>query len=270
MTSHPPIPSTSWHLSRRASAGITAIFFLVSLTLMTPQAVSAQNAPKANSLIVWSALPTIQDVAGEIVAAGGRVDHIFPPNAAIVYVPSEKMADLTTRIAGLQIHQGAVEFGDINQSTDAGPIAAAVWNAAFMKASSPSPSRKRGRLRRDPPNDVRIAPDRQVALDGSKMAAPVPSNAPGFFDTSAYLVGSVTVGIITPESNGRLIRTVKIGAPRGKTRSWLKLSRGCNGGRTTAMRPRISASSTTFIIACQRLTSRSSEAAPTRTYGSAK
>ncbi len=117
-------------------------------------------------------------------------------------MPSEKLADLKTRIAGLQIHQGAVELDEIDQSTDAGPIAAAVWNAAFMKASSPSPSRKRGRLRRDPPNDVRIAPDRQVALDGSKLAAPVPNNAPGFFDTSAYLIGSVTVGIITPESTG--------------------------------------------------------------------
>ena len=204
MTPRPPISSTSWHLSLPVGGGITAIFFFVILSLITPHVVSAQKAPKANSLIVWQTSQTIQDVAGEIVAVGGRVDHIFPPNAAIVHLPSEKMAALAARIAGLKIHQGAVELGEIDQSTGAGTIAAAVWNATFMKASSPPLSWKGDRRRRDPLNDVRIAPDRESVFDGAKAAAPVASNAPGFFDTSVYLIGSVTVGIITPESNGAI------------------------------------------------------------------
>ncbi len=33
-------------------------------------------------------------------------------------------------------------------------------------------------------------------------AAPDPSHAPGYYDTSVYMLGDVAVGIILPESNG--------------------------------------------------------------------
>jgi hypothetical protein len=76
-TSHPQISSTSWHLSIRASDGLTAIFFLVGPSLITPRMVSAQNASKTNALFVWHALLTIQDVTGEIVAdLAGLVENV--------------------------------------------------------------------------------------------------------------------------------------------------------------------------------------------------
>ena len=128
MNPHAPILLTTWRLPLPILGKLIAVCGLVSLALLSPRVVSAQGAPKANSLIVWEAPQTMQDIAGKILAVGGRVDHVFPPNAAIVHVPLQKINDLQAQIAGLKIAQEAVDLGEIDQLTGAGSIAAS--NAA--------------------------------------------------------------------------------------------------------------------------------------------
>ena len=57
-----------------------------------------------------------------------------------------------------------------------------------------------------PPNDALALPasvrTRQSTLERYLALAPVSSYAPGYYDTSVYMLGSVAVGIILPESTG--------------------------------------------------------------------
>jgi len=188
----------------KAAAMTGRIWVLVVLILLTPRVLLAQGAPKANSLIVWEMNQSVQNIVRRIVAEGGRVDHVFPPNAAIGYIPSEKIDQLKARVVGLRVEQGTVEPGQRSLLGGGGAIAAAVWNSVFWNVPAPAPSRRREGPRRNPPNDARIAPDRLSSGPAQREAAPVASSAPGFFDTSSFFIGSVTVGIITPESSGAI------------------------------------------------------------------
>ncbi len=57
-----------------------------------------------------------------------------------------------------------------------------------------------------PPNDALDLPatvkSRQTTVERFLASAPIASHAPGYYDTSAYMLGDVAVGIILPESNG--------------------------------------------------------------------
>ena len=57
-----------------------------------------------------------------------------------------------------------------------------------------------------PPNDTRSRPatviSRQAAVERYSALAPVPTYAPGYYDTSVYMLGKVAVGIVLPESVG--------------------------------------------------------------------
>jgi len=179
-------------------------WFLLALIFLTPCASLAQGTPKANALIVWSSDQTqiLATVVGKIIAVGGRVDHVFPPNAAIGYVPSDKIDSLKGEVVGARIEQGVVEPDQVAQIGGESEVAASVWNSVFRSVAAPAPSRGREEPRKPPPNDARIAPDRLSSGTSQKAAAPAQSSAPGFLETSEYLIGSVTVGIITPESTG--------------------------------------------------------------------
>ena len=57
-----------------------------------------------------------------------------------------------------------------------------------------------------PQNDARVLPttvkSRQSTVERYLALAPDPSYAPGYYDTSVYMLGDVSVGIILPESTG--------------------------------------------------------------------
>ncbi len=53
-----------------------------------------------------------------------------------------------------------------------------------------------------PPNDALIPPPEVLALRQMETNGPGVSDAPGYYDTSVYAIGTVAVGIILPESNG--------------------------------------------------------------------
>ncbi len=53
-----------------------------------------------------------------------------------------------------------------------------------------------------PPNDALIPPVEVLALRQMEANRPGANDAPGYYDTSVYAIGTVAVGIILPESNG--------------------------------------------------------------------
>ena len=182
------------------------LWVFATLLILLPSGLWAQPAPKANALIVWNSngAQTAQAMVDSIVAQGGRVDHVFPPNAAIGYLPGGLAERLKERVAGMRIEQADAPQAEFDQMDQAAAVAATVWNKVFRAGPAAAPRPRNGRIPHDPPNDARIAPDRASRQGVPRAQAAPASFAPGFFDTSTFLIGSVTVGIITPESDGAI------------------------------------------------------------------
>ncbi len=65
--------------------------------LLMPHVLLAQTVPSPNSLVIWGLNQSVQSVVGKILDEGGRADHVFPPNAAIAYIPADRVDRLKTR-----------------------------------------------------------------------------------------------------------------------------------------------------------------------------
>ena len=180
------------------------LFIPVLFLVLTAQAVAAQPRPRANALLILSTqrIESSRTIVSAVVAQGGRVDHVFPPNAVIAYVPMENLNRLKAILPIVRIEQGPADMPLMTQYGDGPRLAASVWNATFQETTSASQASPKGEPKKLP-GPVRIAPDRPVRrLD--LAAATSTAAAPGFMQTSEYFIGSVTVGIIMPESNGAI------------------------------------------------------------------
>ena len=98
----------------KTTAVTVRILALAVLILTLPRVVLAQGSPKANALIIGNSVQirSVSLFVNTIVAEGGRVDHVFPPNAAIGYIPQEKIDKLRGQTA-LRIEQASVQPAEI-------------------------------------------------------------------------------------------------------------------------------------------------------------
>jgi 6-phosphogluconolactonase (cycloisomerase 2 family) len=142
---------------------------------------------------------TLQELLAALEAQGGRARHIFPPDAAVVELPSDKPAkwgeDLT-------IYRGPVPRALVNPAVLPTRIASTIWNDRF------APPRRLAQDVIEGPretlenrqSDARIFPlDRSQPPPG---AGPANALTPGYYDTSEFFMGSVAVGVFLMESNG--------------------------------------------------------------------
>ena len=185
----------------------TTITFAVLLWLAIVESASAQQTSKPNSLFIFDFISrqTIQTIVQTIKVYGGRADHVFPPNGVIGYISPANEPRLLNQIPGLRIEHQAVDVASVRQAGGSAELAATMWNMTFQKQDSANLGGKPKGTRRMPPNDARLAPDRAILRQQqSEAAEPLAAPAPGFTETSEYLIGSVVVGIITPESNGAI------------------------------------------------------------------
>lgn len=181
------------------------ITFACLLSLAIFQYAAAQENSKANTLFIFdsSNLQPVKAIVKIIEAHGGRADHIFPPNGMIGYLPPENAPKLLSQFPGLRIEHEVVDVASLKQAGGSAELTATMWNTTFQKQLAPEPSEKPKGTPRVPPNDARIAPDRSTQRQRqSEATQSLRAPAPDFIETSEYLIGSLVVGIITPESNG--------------------------------------------------------------------
>jgi len=152
---------------------------------------------------------------------GGRIVHKYPPHVLIGYVPESISRDLIGQAGILEIHHTVVDPSALRKYGKTAVYAADAWNNNFMGLASahgltPDPDEPElGPIIGDalvPPVPQRpgAVPTAELGNGEGCPASPTgagPARAPygaGFCDTSEYMIGSVAVGVILPESNGAI------------------------------------------------------------------
>lgn len=175
--------------------GFLTIFCLitaVAIALLAVGPVYAAEPALNDALVIANADQNPDDVQAAIIAAGGKITHSFPPDAFIASLPTDS-------VNGAAVYFSAVDTLVVTGLSDNARQAVAVWNALQAPAATLNPE---------------ITADNVVENPNDAMTAPEPSNAewlarageasaePDFRETSQFLMGSVAVGIVLPESNG--------------------------------------------------------------------
>ena len=146
------------------------------------------------SLVILPPGDQLEQVATAITQAGGHVIHIFPPSALIAQLPT----DITLPSSALVTHQA------LDAATIAGLDAerrhvAQVWNALQATAENAGTYLDTSNLAQELVGDALLPPP-PAHMPQSTGGDPTP----GYVETSEFMIGTVAVGIILPESDGRV------------------------------------------------------------------
>ena len=181
------------------------IHFILAIVLLSGVPVFA--APPADSpdapTLVLAVLPASQNLDTALQSArsaGIRVRHIFPPDAFIAEVPSGTSVDFP----GAKTFTAAVDPAVTTEWTPAAKRAAVVFNALL---APPITARDAQSLDAHPlqPGDFvdameAPAPEAPRFLNTENVTAD--DLRPNYTESSQFMIGSVAVGIIFPESDG--------------------------------------------------------------------
>lgn len=175
--------------------GFYAIVYLVTTIIMVALAagpVYAADPSADDALVIVNAGQNPDDVQAAIIAAGGKITHVFPPDAFIATLSGGSLD-------GATVYFSAVDMLVAANLSDNARRAAAVWNTLQAPAATLNIQISADNVEENP-NDALIAPE----PDGAEQLARAGSSSPrpAFEETSQFMIGSVAVGIILPESNG--------------------------------------------------------------------
>jgi len=132
-----------------------------------------------------------RSVSETIVQAGGRILQAFPPGGAIVEASPAVWKELGEREPSWRVESGEIHASLAESLPREARFAALAWN---RRLSPPAP---------------RVGTGEPLADDAAPgpRGDPGPGKAPpgaGFFDTSEFMLGSVAVGVLLPESDGSI------------------------------------------------------------------
>lgn len=136
---------------RRSGLAVGLILCCLSM-IAIPHAEAEPESSRPNALIVLASqeIVAMWGAIREIETHGGRVDHVFPPNALIGYLPSQAVTALASYPLIVSIDQGPVAVADKAQHGEGARLAAEAWNINHMGLTPPSPRARRRDSRRNP------------------------------------------------------------------------------------------------------------------------
>lgn len=138
-----------------------------------------------------------------ICARGGRITHIYPPHTLIGNLPRAISQQLIGQKGIEGIYYSIVDSSQFKKYGDVAVFAIEAWNNNFMGQASingltPDPEAPEpGPIEAD----MKIPPPLNESKDLQIVGAPYGA---GFYDTSEYMIGKISVVIILPESNGAI------------------------------------------------------------------
>ncbi len=166
---------------------------LAILCIILAFSVSASDKLLTIDSQYWSAT---KDAVRAIEAYGGHAKFVVPPHFIIADIPDGVESELLAASPITAVYAGELEPGDFAAyGEDAAHIVAA-WNNVFM-----GKARQAGLEAEPSPDRMPLINDADV-LD--KYVLPLKPPGAKFYDVSEYMLGSVAVGIILPESNGSI------------------------------------------------------------------
>jgi hypothetical protein len=174
----------------------------VAVTLKFPQLVSTVQAQENGLirvfvLLVDSNRTYLAGVQRFVETSGGHITHVFPHQAVIARFPAGARQALNELPGVVLVTTGPIELSTVDAYGSSARSYAGVWNS-LVDTQSLEPDLMTT-AHSDEPIDALIAPDLPPA---SQLMATSDSIAPGYYQTSEYMAGSVAVGIVLVESDG--------------------------------------------------------------------
>jgi len=198
--------SSSRYLASSAQIGLHDAANLDSGTTNQTTLVQISQGGKTPAIFVLSSESMIEmrKMMGVIKEHGGSVDNVFPTHVAIGALLQSEAGGLLGESGVLDIYYGPVDASRFGKYGEIARLGAEFWNRKYFGLDvHPELSQ---RIFVEPPpiaNDVRTINRTASTLGNVRVQSEIPYGA-GFYDTSEYMLGSVTVLMIFPESNGAI------------------------------------------------------------------
>ena len=181
---------------------LLSFVILASLLSATGQQASAQLAAGDLALILLDGTTSYAAAIRQLKTAGGRVQHVFPPNVLIGQVPSNLAPDELASAGVVAIYRQPVNSDELAAYGPSAQKASRAWNdlLAALAPQSDTSQITVAQAGADLVGDALMPPD--LPPDGQAMTTASTGDEPNSYQTSDFMIGSVAVGIILPESDG--------------------------------------------------------------------
>ncbi|MDY7041728.1 MAG: fibronectin type III domain-containing protein [Chloroflexota bacterium] len=181
------------------AAGMQTPVIAANSTTMNQEDYALIILDPADSLATYQAIQYVE-------MTGGHIVHVFPPHVLIGSVPPEAESNLLGQTGIIRIAREAVDPVSVEAYGQTAVAGVQTWNDLFASpgAVPDAMALSQEEITADLVNDALEPPDLPFdpAQDEFETSAQSSGFAPGYYQTSDYMIGDVAVGIILPESNG--------------------------------------------------------------------
>jgi hypothetical protein len=181
---------------------LPALLALALLGSLAPLQAQAQGLTQAFVLLAQPDPEAMRHLQVAVEAGGGWLTHTFPYQAAITRLPAEAVPSLVTLPSVAAIFTGPVDLAAIERYGPEVRRLAGVWNNLLAPAQAKTVMAE---AHEEAHQDALLPPD--LALQLRSLSSDTVT--PGYYQTSEFMAGSVAVGIVLVESNGRIDRSTE-------------------------------------------------------------
>lgn len=182
---------------------VLPLVLLISPFSVTGQPSKVRAEARDQALILLNDSTSYTEAIQKLKALDVRVQHVFPPNALIGQIPPALPADALAPTGVAAVHRDAIDPGQLAAHGLSAQKAATAWNTLLAaKTSEPDSSTLTATQVADElVYDAFAPPD----LPKGQVQSLSPTIAePDYYHTSEFMIGTVAVGIILPESDGSI------------------------------------------------------------------
>lgn len=168
---------------------VVLTFTLVTLFSICAIA-SAASVDRALIILKSDSYADTEATIDALVRIGARAQHVIPPKTVIAIVPAEVEAEVRSFDNVAEFHRSVVPVtasldSDIKPGVEA-------WNFLITPRSTTLLPDEVGMMLS---NDTYVLPKPQTAIKSASQ-----SQAPGYNDTSDFMIGKIALGLVLPES----------------------------------------------------------------------
>jgi hypothetical protein len=193
-------------MSKNSTLPISALVILFYLWFSTPITLAQEVVSLEPVFILFKANPnpmlSLVQTQNLIQASGGRVIHIFPGQAIIAKMPATAVSQLSTQPEISAVFTQPVELAAMDSYGPDARRLAGLWNDLIAPQATVSSIDLAPLDHLDEADHTFTAPDLPESND--LQLASAGSVTPGYYQTSEYMAGSVAVGVVLVESDGRI------------------------------------------------------------------
>ena len=178
---------------------LLGVIFSLFVTFPAFSRGNASNPQPDRVLVTLSSNRDLASVVQTFRDAGATVRHQFPPDAFIATLPPDADIPLTAAASDIKVFASGEDPSAFSTASPSTYQALQVWTALQRASHNPMETRLQGQSSRH------LTVDHVDAFEAPPAAKDATANGeptPAANETSQFLLGSVAVGIVLPESNG--------------------------------------------------------------------